>query len=209
MNTFEPWVKYPPLQHERLSEIASIIRKARRGALLLHDAAEGDNAWSLGCRMYVRTCHALKVAAARLDWLTIVPEAQALRFTFAIGSVPLRFYKGPADETPNRYLETTYAELNQQQMAFEFEGLPCLDRVVRIAVETDVSGDVSQVSLVELEEFGTITGLYRISLVKTVNKVKSLQARAVTLPAPTIKRKTGKSGNTDVAIQVAKEKNAV
>ena len=89
---FDPWTRYPPLTKERLSIVANTIRDVRREAVTLHDLAAGDNEWSLGCRVYARTCHALTLAADRHEWLTILPEDEKpLRFAFAIGSVPSAF----------------------------------------------------------------------------------------------------------------------
>ncbi len=187
MSDFKPWITYPPLRQDRLSTVALIICRARNETLSLYDPAGGDNSWSHGCRAYARTCHAMREAAKQLAWLRILAEFETLRFTFAIDTVPIRFYRGLPDEPPSRYLETTYAEVNQLQMALEIEGLRSVDTILRIAVETDPLGDVSQVSLVELDEARNITHTYVIPLETTISSnVVPAQSRPIDVPPPTL-----------------------
>lgn len=182
---FEPWTRYPPLTKDRLSIVANLIREVRREAVNLHDSAGGDNEWSLGCRVYARTCHALRQAAERHEWLTILPEEdKALRFAFAIGSVPFRFYHGEAGDPPNHYLITTYAELHQQQLALDLDGVQMRDQIVRLAVETDATRQVSSVTLVEMDEARNLTGTYAIPFDAELGNVAPLQPKGVDLPPP-------------------------
>src|ERR1035438_2927788 len=102
MSNFEPWIAYPHLTQQRLLAVAVVIRRARNETLSLYDPIGGDNSWSHGCRAYARTCHALREAAKEFQWLRILPEFESLRFTFAIGTVPIRFYRGLPDERPSR-----------------------------------------------------------------------------------------------------------
>ncbi|WP_373514601.1 hypothetical protein [Persicitalea sp.] len=81
MNTFEPWVAYPPLTQVRLSAIATILRDVRQKTADKHEAEDGDSEWSLGCRIYSRSCFAIRQAAANCDWLTILPEKEGLPTT--------------------------------------------------------------------------------------------------------------------------------
>src|SRR5712692_5876690 len=118
MSQFQPWTKYPSLTRERLSAIANIIRCTRSETVALHDAVGGDSSWSLGCRVYSRTCHAITEAAKVYPWLTILHEAENLSFSFGVGSVPFRFYRGKPDDPPGRYLLRTFGELHHLQTAF-------------------------------------------------------------------------------------------
>ena len=182
---FEPRIKYPPLTKPRLSAIANIIRTARHHTVLLHDIAAGDNEWSLGCRAYARTCHALRRAATDHKWLTILHEDEKpLRFTFAIGSVPIRFYRGEAEDPPGHYLDVTDAESCQQQLAFEIDGIRLVDQVLRLAVETDLTGEVSHVILVEMDKDGNVTGTYRIPFAAEPANVAPLQSKPIDLGPP-------------------------
>jgi len=186
MDTFDPWTKYPPLEKGRLTAIAKILQTVRHEAVLLHEPGAGDNEWSLGCRVYARECHAVRIAAEKYSWLTILPEAEPLRFTFAIGTIPIRFYRGGATDAPGHYLERTFAELHQQQLALQIDGLRLVDRVLRLAVEIDATGEVENVILVELDTAGNVTETYRISLDGDAGKVTPLQPKPVELGPPQI-----------------------
>lgn len=186
IDTFGPWSKYPPLEEERLIVIANILRTVRHEAVLLHEPGVGDNAWSLGCRVYVRECHAVRAAAQKYPWLKILDEAEPLRFTFAIGTIPVRFYTGEAEGAPGRYLERTHAEVHQQQLAFQIDGLRLIDSVLRLAVETDTNGEVENVFLVEMDTAGNVTESYRIPLNGQAANVTPLQPKPVELGPPQV-----------------------
>src|ERR1700679_2392865 len=92
---FKPWEKYPGLKAEYLSRIATLIRDVRQGCVDLFEPEKGDTTWSLGCRVYKRTFFAIKeLAKTEKSWLGINREFHALQFSFNIGPVPLRFYRG-------------------------------------------------------------------------------------------------------------------
>ncbi len=187
MDTFEPWSKYPPLEKARLSAIAKILQIVRHEAVLLHEPGAGDNEWSLGCRVYARECHAVRAAAEKHSWLTILHEEdKPLRFTFAIGTVPIRFYRGGASDAPGHYVERTFAELHQQQLAFQIDGLRILDCILRLAVEIDATGEVENVILVEMDAPGNVTETYRVPLDGETGKVTPLQPRPVELGPPQV-----------------------
>jgi hypothetical protein len=97
----EPWLKYPDLKQERLVILANEIRRVRSECVEIHAPEDGDGDWSLGCRVYQRTFFAIKKLATTVDWLTINPELQALQFSFSVGVIPLRYYKGDPDDPPS------------------------------------------------------------------------------------------------------------
>jgi hypothetical protein len=182
MSDFQPWSKYPDLTRERLSIVAGIIRQVSTETIVLHDATGGDNQWSLGCRIYSRTCFALRKAATQYEWLRILPEIEGLRFSFAIGSVSFRFYRGKPDDPPERYLMSTFGELHHLQGTLHIEGLRPIDKILRLAVEPDAA-EVCRVTFVEVDEAGNVTETYRIPL-DAGRKVTLLQAKPVDLPTP-------------------------
>jgi hypothetical protein len=186
MSDFRPWNKYPSLTKDRLSSIANIIRRVRSETVALHDAEGGDSEWSLGCRVYSRTCYAIRAAAKNYAWLTILFEAENLRFSFAIGSVPFRFYRGKPDDPPDRYLISTFGELHHLQAALAIEGLRPVDKILRLAVETDGGREVSVVSFVEMDEAGNVTETFIIPFEIEPANISPLQARPVDLPAPAL-----------------------
>jgi hypothetical protein len=113
-------------------------------------------------------------------------EPENLRFSFAIGSVPFRFYKGRPDDPPDHYLITTYGELHHLQTALALEGLRPLDKILRLAIETDALREVSSVTFVETDEAGNVTETYPIPFDIEQSNVASLLAKPVNLPPPTL-----------------------
>jgi hypothetical protein len=180
--SFEPWIKYPPLTKERLLIVAGLMRQVRSDTADLHDPGVGDNGWSLGCRAYARTCYRLRQAVADYPWLTIVKEEQYHQFTFAIGSVPIRFYHGGAATTPGKYLSVTFGELRQQQLALDL-GVP-IDEVLRIAIETDSAGKPTIVTLIEMGKDDSPLESYVIP--SDEGKVVPFQQKGIDLPRPRI-----------------------
>ncbi|MGH9746503.1 MAG: hypothetical protein ACRD59_10405 [Candidatus Acidiferrales bacterium] len=179
MNTeFRPTQKYPPLTDERLSLIAEALREVRNEALSLYAPLSGDNGWSHGCRVYARSCFRVGQLAQQHAWLRIVGEEPKLRFTFAIEGIPIRFYRGSPDDPPGNYLITTFGELQQRQL---FEGLHALDKILRLAIETDREGRVSSIKLVELDEVGNATGLYSIPVHATVSNTIPMEPKPIHL----------------------------
>ena len=204
MDTFEPWVAYPPLTQIRLSTIATLLRDVRQETVDKHESTDGDSEWSLGCRIYSRSCFAITQAAANYDWLRILNEREVLRFTFAIGNTPLRFYKGNADDPPGKYMETTFAELNQQQLTLEIDGISLRNVVLRLAVETDEARLASRVILVEMNESGSITNTYEIPFDVEGSNVVPLVVPPVSLPPvglPTTEEAEKEVRNRDVSSQ--------
>ena len=180
-NTFVPWGKYPQLSRKHLSVIASLIRDVRHSTVLLHDPEAGDDNWSLGCRCYVRTCHALRNAAHTCDWLTI-PSEDGLCFTFAIGSIPFKFYCGRASDPPGNYLIPSWGELHQQQLSLDL-GWFLPDRILRLAVETDPHTlDVLSVTLVEMDKAANIVETYVIPFDSADVQITSVLPQGIDLP---------------------------
>jgi hypothetical protein len=188
MSEFKPWIKYPSVTQERLALIASIIRRVRSETVALHDPGHGDNAWSLGCRIYTRTCFAIRAVAKDYPWLTILHESEDLRFSFAFGEVPVRFYTGDADNPPDRYVHATFGELQHLQAVLPIEGIRSIDNVLRLAVEPDNDRKVLSVTLVEMDQSGQPTEKYTIPFELTDgSNITSLQAKPIDLPPPAVK----------------------
>jgi len=158
INDLNPAEKYAPLTDVRLSLIADALRDVRNHTLTLFDPLGGDDAWCHGCRVYSRSRNRIILLSQQHTWLTILEEDAELQFTFAIEGIPVRFYRGSPAKPPAHYLVTTHGELAQRQL-FPHRNL---DRILRIAVETDSEGRVSTVKLVELDSAGEATGVYVI-----------------------------------------------
>jgi hypothetical protein len=179
INDLKPAEKYRALTDERLSLIAGALRDVRNVALALYDPLGGDDEWSHGCRVYTRSCFRVRQLATDHQWLSIVGEGPRLRFTFAVEGIPIRFYRGSPDDPPENYMITTFGELQQRQL---FEGLRPLDRILRLAVETDREGRVSTVKLVELDEAGEATGVYLVPFGVPLSNAVPLESAPIHLP---------------------------
>ena len=183
-NDFIPWSRYPELTNERLTTLASVIRSAREGAVRRHDPHAGDGPWGLGCSAYERTCFAIEKASQAHSWLEVLPDPEKhLRFTFAIGRIPFRIYRGEPSDPPSRYLATSYAEIRHRQYVLDLGLAIPLDGILRIAVETDETGRASMISVVELNEARKITGSYTIPS-EVQRRVIPLRPKAIDTPAP-------------------------
>jgi hypothetical protein len=187
---FEPWKKYPSLAPERLTIVANLISDVRHQAVLAHEPGVGDTNWGLGTRVYERTCFGLETAAPEYpDWLHILPETKGLQFSFAIGSVPFRFYRGKPDEPPDRYNIRTFGELHHLQTCLQLEGLRPLDTILRLAIETSPATlELSTISVVEVDDIGNPLAVYAIPLEKPQVRtaITVMQAKPVELAPPQI-----------------------
>jgi hypothetical protein len=161
-----PWEHHPDLTEARLTAIADILTAVRRDTLGLHDEAGGDTEWSLGCRIYDRSRTTLIREADNLPWLEIIDPT--LQFIFRVGAVPVRFYHGDGNN-PGVRTRRCFPELRQQAIAFEGDE-QCLSW--RFAVESDVSGDVSQVVVIGATESGEVRCYYPVPLSATMTAIK-------------------------------------
>lgn len=142
-----PWDLHPALTEDRLRICARLLANARRDALAMASYEMGDDAWSVGCRAYAFGRHRLARAATsgQHNWLGVLDESNA--FVFLIEDVPVRFYRGLADEPTGRALRRHAQEAEQLSLALgeAAEGL-----VFRLAVETGEGGRVERVVFLAL-----------------------------------------------------------
>ncbi len=179
---FKPWLKYPDLTEQRLDAIANEIRRVRRDCVALHKPEDGDGDWSLGCRVYQRTFFAIQQYSKTNPWLSVLHELKALQFSFCVGSVPLRYYKGDPEDPPSRYLVQSPGEIEQIQLCISFDGRPTVDTILRIAVHVDAMHEASSVSLIEIDEFKEVVGKYKIPFDAQASNVTPMQTPPVSLP---------------------------
>jgi hypothetical protein len=188
MDIFEPWRKYPDLTRDRLSVIATIIRDVRHGCVMLHEPDEGDGPWSLGCRAYERIGFAIRKATVTYNWLKTLPEKSALAFSFAIGNIPFRFYRGNPEEPPFHYQAKSYGENQHVQLVLALDlggDFTALDGVLRLAVEiSDL--EVSTVTLVEVDSDGKPVNSFAIPFDEGDTNVVSIEAPPPVVMPPAI-----------------------
>jgi hypothetical protein len=145
-----PWELHPALTAERLQTCARLLANARRDALLMASEEMGDDAWSVGCRAFAFSRHRLRrtAEAGHYPWLRILDESHL--FVFLIEEVPVRFYRGPADDPTNRTLRRQQVEAQQLSLALGEDAEEGL--LFRFAVETGERGQVERVVFLGLRD---------------------------------------------------------
>jgi hypothetical protein len=135
---------HPALTKNRLALAARLLARGRSDAIARAEPGIGDDAWSIGCRAYSFSRHQVRRAAesGRYPWLSVLDRTQ--HFVFLIDGVPVRFYRGLADDPSARTLMQHEIEARQISLAFggcgETEGL-----LFRLAIETGDDGEVKRV----------------------------------------------------------------
>jgi hypothetical protein len=206
-NSWNPFADYPELKQEYLSTVADMIRQARKEALKRYDAAHGDDSWTHGVRAFAWSKFALTEGAKEYSWFTSLDAIPKLRATFAICDRPFRFYRGIPEEPPSRYLTRTFAEIRQFQLVLKLDGVGPIDKILRIAVETDEQGETTDVTLVEVDKLGRVTNSYLIPLAVAKSNVVPAQAKAVDVPPPTVVPRKSELQQQKAAEQTKKKKN--
>lgn len=193
---------YPALTADRLAFVGRLMRAVRAEAADSHEPDKGDTAWGLGTRGHERTIFAITNAASGIasEWLTVIEPG--LHFVFAIGGVPIRFYRGEAESPPTKSLKRNYPEIAaQRQMAFTIPGFDVPARVkatgeyvLRIAIETDVDGRADRIVLVEVAEDLSTRMIYEIpeTSVGYVADTKPKRREGTELPPPPVSLKATK-----------------
>lgn len=144
-----PWELHPALTEERLSACARLLARGRADAVAMADPWAGDDAWSIGCRAYSFSRNRLRQAAegGRYRWLAVLDATH--HFVFLIDGVPVRFFRGDAEEPSKRTLRQQEGEAQQLALALgdaaDADGL-----MFRLAVETGEGGEVTRVVFLAL-----------------------------------------------------------
>jgi hypothetical protein len=147
-----PWEFHPALTEERLRLCARMLANARRDALAMASYELGDDPWSVGCRAFAFGRHRLKRAAqsGEYPWLEVLDDSA--HFVFVIGAngqgVPVRFYRGAAEEPTDR--TRLRQELEAGQLCLALGEAAAVGLVFRFAVETGEGGRVERVVFLAL-----------------------------------------------------------
>jgi hypothetical protein len=165
-----PWDFHPALTEDRLRICARLLAHARRDALAMASYELGDDPWSVGCRAFAFGRHRLERAARSGDypWLEVLDDSA--HFVFVIGSnghgVPVRFYRGAADEPTERTLRRQ--EMEVQQLSLAFGEAAAEDLAFRLAVETGEAGRVERVVFLALRGEDRVECFWPVPLVLPV-----------------------------------------
>ena len=145
-----PWDLHPSLTAERLRVCARLLANARRDAVAMASHALGDDAWSVGCRAYAFSRHRLQRAAEAGEhaWLRVLDGSH--HFVFLVEDVPVRFFRGAADDPTERTLRRQ--EVESKQLTLALGGAQAAENglVFRLAVETGSGGRVERVVFLAL-----------------------------------------------------------
>lgn len=144
---------HPDLQWDRLQEVAQALVDIRDDVVSLHDPDAGDGSWSLGCRVYERSCNALRAMEEDTPWLAVQTAPNSLAFLFLIGVVPCRFYKGEADVRAAQVTRMRGDEVRQLEIAFP-DDYPAMNCTWRFVVETTPEGGPLRVALTRVDGLG-------------------------------------------------------
>jgi hypothetical protein len=143
-----PWDIHPALTEDRLRICARMLANARRDALAMAAYDLGDDPWSVGCRAFAFGRNRLTRAASSgaHNWLGVLDESN--HFVFLIEDVPVRFYRGLAEEPSVRTLRRHEEETAQMSLALGGDAAEGL--AFRLAVETGEGGRVDRVVFLAL-----------------------------------------------------------
>jgi hypothetical protein len=144
-----PWEYHSELTEERVVAVARMIVEGRQTAVELFDEEAGDNGWTLGCRAFQfgRARILRAVDDGTHEWLGVIDRT--LQLIFTIGDVPVRIYRGEAEEPSGRTMRQGLNELRQLGFSFD-ERDEGRELAFRFAVETDIDGSVLAVKFVGL-----------------------------------------------------------
>jgi len=147
-----PWDFHPALTEDRLRICGRMLANARRDALAMASYELGDDPWSVGCRAFAFGRHRLKRAAqsGEYPWLEVLDDSA--HFVFVIGSngqgVPVRFFRGAADDPTERTMKRQ--EMESEQLCLALGEAAAEGLVFRFAVETGEGGRVERVVFLAL-----------------------------------------------------------
>lgn len=197
----QPWELNPELTHERLKQLASLIRDIRDDVVDRHDDDLGDSARATGMRAY-ECCRTRIIRAAMVPeewpWLGIVKKDG--KFTFSIQSIPVRLYRGRPTSPEERRLIPCIEALSQTSFLFEEIG-DAASIVWFFAIEVDEFKYVERVTFTGFLE-GTQVSCWEIPLDEKVSAISSIDAELpepikVEKPTISVKKKEKKKAEND------------
>jgi hypothetical protein len=184
-----PWELNSDLTKDRIITLASLIAQKRAEVIELHDEILGDTPLSLGMRCY-ECCRTEIIRAAQdLPWLFILtPEG---RFTFRIGSTPVRFSRNDPKYLPDRKLITSF-ETQMHLKDFIDEIYPYEEIRWFIVFDTHFKNPADAVYCVGYTETNEIICQWQIPLedkVTLISEVDAPLSQPVEVPVAPIKLK--------------------
>ena len=139
---------HPALSEDRLRICARLLAHARRDAIRMASYEMGDTTWSVGCRAYAFGQQRMRRVAENrtYNWLSVLDQSN--HFVFLIQDVPVRFFRGSADEPTARTLRRQHNEAQQLDLALGEDLAHGL--VFRLALEAGAAEGVDRVVFLAL-----------------------------------------------------------
>ncbi len=102
---------------------ARLLVHARRDAIRMVSYEMGDTTWSVGCRTYAFGQQRMRRVAEKrtYNWLSVLDQSN--HFVFLIQDVPVRFFRGSADE-PTAAQRGAAARLGAWRGSGQWPGVP-------------------------------------------------------------------------------------
>ena len=143
-----PWEVHSALSEDRLRICARLLAHARRDAVRMASYEMGDTTWSVGCRAYAFGQQRMRRVAEKrtYNWLSVLDQSH--HFVFLIQDVPVRFFRGSADEPTARTLRRQHNEAQQLDLALGEDLANGL--VFRLALEAGAAEGVDRVVFLAL-----------------------------------------------------------
>lgn len=183
-----PWELVAAFTPERLGIVTELLVSTRQEALKKHEPSQGDTNWGLGCRVYERSCFAIRNAVDAHPWLEILDDE--LHFVFLVGGVPLRFGRGDHEGPSPHLLRRRPNEISAQQLALSDDWVGWIWRLI---VETDPDTlETSHVYLVQASTDGQVGHSWELDLPEKISRMGSSSSLdvGVELPRPSVRVKT-------------------
>jgi hypothetical protein len=182
-----PWEYHADLSADRLGFIGQLFHDVRAEVADVHLPDSGDDNYVLGTRGWTWCKNRLLDLATTKEqpWLSIVDPQ---RPTFAIGSIPVGFYRGEPDRPHSRTLRQSNLELKQQTLGLGADAEQVL--TWRVATPLDFEGRPSEVALVGFNAGGQPEVYYPIpteSKAPTLRVVDRPPEPPTGVPAPVIR----------------------
>ncbi len=182
----EPWEINSDLAADRLIKVASFIAAIRDDVIELHDEELGDTRLALGMRAY-ECCRSRIIDAAGSDgfpWLSILTAEG--RFTFCIGSMPVRFTRNDPKQLPDRKLIVSENAMVQMNL---FNSHPYADVRWFFVFDTHFKSAADAVYFVGYDSNGEIVCQWQVPIddnVTLLAKVSDSVPQAVELDKPVV-----------------------
>ena len=167
-----PWDIHPALSEDRLRICARLLAHARRDAIRMASYEMGDTTWSVGCRAYAFGQQRMRRVAEKrtYNWLSVLDQSN--HFVFLIQDVPVRFFRGSADEPTARTLRRQHNEAQQLDLALGEDLAQGL--VFRLALEAGAAEGVDRVVFLALRgEEGHVECFWPVPLDEEPEQVRA------------------------------------